>query len=88
MFLNDIGNELSSLRKRENKTLDELSKFVGIHKNTLCKYESDSSNLSLENLDKILSFYNIDEFIFFKNISDYNHNKKLNIKEINEKESV
>lgn len=79
MYLKYVGNELSSLRKRKNLTLEELANKIGIHKNTLCKYETNSNNMSLETLEKILDYYGIDELIFFKGIREYNHynNKEM-----------
>lgn len=68
-----IGEELKSLRGRRNKTIEEVSNDLGIHFNTLSKYEKDASDMKIEMLEKILDYYNIDEIIFFKIIREYNH---------------
>lgn len=73
MYIKDTGNELASLRKKKGITLEELSDIVGIHKNTLSRYERDAQSMPLKTFEKILSIYGINEFIFFKRICDYNH---------------
>lgn len=69
-----IAEELKSLRIRNNKTIEEVSHDLGIHFNTLSKYEKDAKNMQLGTLNSILKYYGINEFIFFKMICDYNHN--------------
>lgn len=71
-----IGKELKSLRSRKGKRLDEVSKYLGIHFNTLLKYEKDATDLKMGTLKKILDYYDIDELIFFKTIREYNHKKE------------
>lgn len=68
-----VAQELKSLRSRKNKTIEEVSNSIGIHYNTLSKYEKDSTDLTLGILGEILKYYGIDELIFFKIISEYNH---------------
>lgn len=73
-----IGEELRSLRNKVNKTAEEVSIDMNIHKNTLYKYEKDATDLPLGLFQKLLKYYNTNELIFFKIIREYNH---LNIKE-------
>lgn len=68
-----IAEELRSLRSKKNKTIEEVSKALNIHFNTLSKYEKDASDMQLGTLEKILNYYEIDELIFFKVIREYNH---------------
>lgn len=68
-----VAQELKSLRSRKNKTIEEVSNSIGIHYNTLSKYEKDSTDLTLGILGEILKYYGIDELIFFKIIREYNH---------------
>ena len=68
-----VAQELKFLRERKNKTVEEVSNDLGIHTNTLYKYEKDAADLKLEFLEKILNYYGIDELIFFKLIREYNH---------------
>lgn len=77
MFLNciSVGQELKSLRNKKGKTIEEASKYLGIHFNTLSKYEKDASDMNLELLEKALNYYGVDELIFFKVIREYNHSQ-------------
>lgn len=68
-----VGKELLALRKKKSITLENLSKEIGIHTNTLSKYEKDASDMKLSTLQKILKYYNVDEIIFFNVICEYNH---------------
>lgn len=68
-----VGQELKSLREKRKKTSVEASNDLGIHLNTLYKYEKDAKDMSLELLEKALKYYNMDELIFFKIIREYNH---------------
>ena len=68
-----IAQELKSLRNKKNKSLNEVSNDLGIHFNTLSKYEKDASDMNLGMLEKILDYYKVDELIFFKIIREYNH---------------
>ena len=75
MYLNGklIGAELKSIRTKSNKSIEQASLDLGVHFNTLSKYEKDASDMQLSMLEKILKYYNIDELIFFKVIREYNH---------------
>lgn len=79
MYLNGklIGAELKSIRSKSNRSIEEVSSDLGIHFNTLSKYEKDASDMQLAMLEKILTYYNIDELIFFKVIREYNHINNL-----------
>lgn len=68
-----IGEELKSLRSKKDLSIDTVSNALGIHFNTLSKYEKDASDMQLGMLEKILNYYKIDELIFFKVIREYNH---------------
>lgn len=71
-----IGKELKSLRTKNNLSLEQASKKLSIHLNTLSKYEKDASDMKLGMLEKILNFYQVDELIFFKIIREYNHEEE------------
>ena len=81
MYLNGklIGAELKSIRSKSNRSIEEVSSNLGIHFNTLSKYEKDASDMQLSMLEKILTYYNVDELIFFKVIREYNHIKQPQI---------
>ena len=80
MFINGklVGAELKSIRSKNNRSIEEVSTDLGIHFNTLSKYEKDASDMQLAMLEKILAYYGIDELIFFKVIREYNHTRQLN----------
>jgi transcriptional regulator with XRE-family HTH domain len=67
-----VGSELRSLRMKKRLSAEEVCDNVGIHINSLYKYEKDASLLKLETLEKMLDYYGTDVFIFFKMISEYN----------------
>lgn len=71
-----IAEEIKSLRTKKNLTIEKASNDLGMHFNTLSKYEKDASDMQLGTLEKILNYYNVDELIFFKVIREYNHNER------------
>lgn len=81
MYLDSIsiGQELKSLRNKKNKSIEEVSNDLGIHFNTLSKYEKDAHDMQLGMLEKMLAYYGIDELIFFKVIREYNHTKESEV---------
>lgn len=68
-----VGQELKSLRSKSNKSIEEVSNAIGVHFNTLSKYEKNASDMNLSLLEKLLDYYKVDELIFFKVIREYNH---------------
>lgn len=68
-----VAEELKSLRIKRGKTIEEVSNNLGVHFNTLSKYEKDSADMKLGLLIKLLNYYDVDEIIFFKVIREYNH---------------
>ena len=81
MYINGklVGNELKSLRTKNNLSLEQVSQALSLHFNTLSKYEKDASDMQLGTLEKILNYYQVDELIFFKVIREYNHNNIDNL---------
>ena len=77
MYINSatIGSELSGIRNKKGISLNEMARNIGIHPNTLAKYEKDASDMQLATLEKILKYFEIDELIFFKVIREYVHAK-------------
>lgn len=71
-----VAEELKSLRIKRGKTIEEVSNNLGVHFNTLSKYEKDSADMKLGLLIKLLNYYDVDEIIFFKVIREYNHKKQ------------
>ncbi len=73
-----IAEELRTLRTKENITIMELAKRVGISENTIVRYEKGIISIRVDTLEKLLNYYNTNFVIFFKNIYAYKHNVMLN----------
>lgn len=50
---------LGAIRKNYSLTAKEVSAELGIHQQTLLKYENDSSNIPLSLLKKISDYYHV-----------------------------
>ncbi|HER0935494.1 MULTISPECIES: helix-turn-helix domain-containing protein [Streptococcus] len=62
---------LRALRVNNNLSAKEAAKKIGIHHQTLLKYEHDSSRIPLDLLHKLANLYQIDpNFIFLGHKSD------------------
>lgn len=72
-MLEAIGKELKVVRIRQNLSLEYVAEKLDINKETLRRYENNSSGLSVERLEEILKFYNVSISIFFKNVCEYMH---------------
>lgn len=81
MFIEQVGKELKAIRLREGLTLENASKILGIHKNTLSIYENNPSVLKIGKLYEILLKYKVDMNIFFGNIREYIRSNEL-VKEL------
>lgn len=66
MDIERIGNTMKLLRNSKNWTLQEESKILNIHRNTLAAYEENPENMSIGLFDKFLEIHNITRDIFFK----------------------
>lgn len=75
MDLNKIGNAMKLFRNSKNWSLEEESKMLNIHRNTLAIYEDNPENMSLGLLEKFLEIHNISRSYFF----DFVYDKSLNI---------
>ena len=70
---------LKSARLNCGLTLKEASSMVGIHHQTLSKYEKDSSNISISLLDKLSELYQVPkDFIFLG--KEYELIRKIQLK--------
>lgn len=63
-----IGNELKIIRIRNNLRLEDVADSLNINRETLRRYENNSSGLSVERLEQLLDFYKTDKSIFFENV--------------------
>lgn len=67
---------LRALRVNYNLTAEEVAKKLGIHQQTLLKYENDSSKIPVSLLNDLANFYEVEiDFIFLGKKYDLNHNK-------------
>lgn len=70
---------LKSARMNCGLTLKEASSMVGIHHQTLSKYEKDPSNISISLLEKLSDLYQVPkEYIFLG--KEYDLIRKIELK--------
>ena len=74
-MLDSIGKELKVIRIRNNLKLDEVADKLKLNRETLRRYENNSSGLSVERLEELLDYYKVDKSIFFKNVCANIHKK-------------
>lgn len=69
MITEMIGRELKGLRAKNNYNLQEVADNVGVHRETLRKYEKNTNKMPIYLLVKLLKFYKVEPHIFFTNIN-------------------
>ena len=70
MDLKKIGNAMRLLRTSKNWSLEDESKLLNIHRNTLALYEENPENMSLGLLNKFLQIHKITRSYFFEFVYD------------------
>ena len=70
---------LKSARLNCGLTLKEASNMVGVHHQTLSKYEKDSSNISISLLDKLSVLYQVPKDYIFLG-KEYELIRKIELK--------
>lgn len=73
-MLESIGKELKIIRIRNNLKLEDVADKLNINRETLRRYENNSTGLSVERLEELLDFYDVDKQIFFENVCVNMHN--------------
>lgn len=69
---------LRALRTNYSLTAKEVADELGIHQQTLLKYENDSSRIPINLLQELADFYEVDkDFIFLGKKYELNRNKRL-----------
>ena len=69
---------LRALRTNYSLTAKEVAEEIGIHHQTLLKYEHDSTRIPVNLLRKLSDFYEVDpDFIFFREKIRIKSNKHL-----------
>ena len=76
-MLEAIGKELKIVRIRKNLKLEEVAEKLQFNRETLRRYENNTTGLSVERLEELLNYYQIDKALFFKNICEYMHDKDI-----------
>lgn len=71
-----IGKELRIIRIRKKLELENVAEDLKINQETLRRYETATTGLSIEKLESLLNYYNIDSTIFFKNVCEDMHNRE------------
>lgn len=77
-MLNAIAKELKSTRVKLGLSMLKVSSDNDFNIETLRRYETNSSGMSVERLEKMLKYYKADVDIFFRNICEYMHNNVQN----------
>ena len=54
-----IGENIKTLRKKQNLTQPEFAKIVGVSRNSLSRYENGTSSVSTELIDRICKKFNV-----------------------------
>ena len=63
--MNTTGNRIRELRLRNNLTLDDVAKHLGVGRQAIYKYEQGTvTNIPLENLDQEIISYFVFDIIF------------------------
>lgn len=63
-----ISIKLKGLRAENSLTLDEVGKYLQIHRETVRRYENNPNIMSVDIFLKILDLYHKDASIFFEEI--------------------
>lgn len=74
-MLEAIAKELKSIRIKLDYSMQKVAEDNKFTIETLRRYETNCSGLSVEKLEILLKYYNADKDIFFRNICEYMHDK-------------
>ena len=65
---------LRAIRTNYSLSAKQVADRIGIHQQTLLKYEHDSSKIPVDLLNRLAEFYNVQtDFIFLGKKHDLNH---------------
>ena len=73
----NISAKLKGLRAEKGFSLEEMAEKIGVHRETLRKYENNPSSIEIGTLLKMLNIYDIETTYFFELI----YGKMPNVKE-------
>ena len=63
-----ILEELKKIRKKSNKTQEEVAEYLGITKQAYFRYEKGSRRISLDTLIKLTEYFNLSSDYFFNKV--------------------
>lgn len=72
-MLEAIAKELKSTRIKSGLSMLKVANDNNFNIETLRRYETNSSGMSVERLENLLKYYKADVNIFFRNICEYMH---------------
>ena len=67
----NISAKLKGLRAEKGFSLEEMAEKIGVHRETLRKYENNPSSIEIGTLLKMLNIYDIETTYFFELIYGY-----------------
>lgn len=62
----NISAKLKGLRAEKGYSLEEMAEKIGIHRETLRKYENNPSSIEIGILLKMLNIYDVETTYFFE----------------------
>ena len=62
----NISAKLKGLRAEKGFSLEEMAEKIGVHRETLRKYENNPSSIEIGTLLKMLNIYDIETTYFFE----------------------
>lgn len=62
----NISAKLKGLRAEKGYSLEEMAEKIGVHRETLRKYESNPANIEIGTLLKMLDIYDMETTYFFE----------------------
>ena len=62
----NISAKLKGLRAEKGFSLEEMAENIGVHRETLRKYENNTSSIEIGTLLKMLNIYDIETTYFFE----------------------
>jgi len=67
----EIAPELKAIRVRKQVRAEDAARDLGVHVNTLRRYEKDDDCMPTKFLMEALQYYGVDPIIFFQQVRDY-----------------
>ena len=71
-----VARELKALRIRQGLTLEEVAKMRNVSYETMRKYETGKTNITIEFIEEMLKIYNTSQSIFFETVCVNMHNER------------